>query len=149
MTDLNLDAAAALMGVEVPKAFFYDTAELASVSTEDTVGDSADREMAFEIFGRNMLTKTILLSPNLSVFHATAAPGERVRPHSHGTHQLTNVLRGELYYGKHCTSAGMGRFQPDIFYSWTAGDQGAEFIEIHAGIPGVRIPSQRDAVEQP
>jgi hypothetical protein len=31
----------------------------------------------------------------------------------------------------------MGYFSPDALYSWRAGDEGAEWIEIHAGEPGI------------
>ncbi len=29
----------------------------------------------------------------------------------------------------------MGYFSPDRTYSWTVGDEGAEWIETHAGMP--------------
>jgi hypothetical protein len=29
----------------------------------------------------------------------------------------------------------MGYYSPDRLYAWTAGDEGAEWIEIHAGQP--------------
>jgi hypothetical protein len=31
----------------------------------------------------------------------------------------------------------MGYFTPDTLYSWHAGNEGAEWIEIHAGEPGI------------
>ena len=34
-------------------------------------------------------------------------------------------------------AAGMGYFTPDIPYSWRAGDDGAEWIEIHSGVGGI------------
>ena len=120
-----------------PAAFFYDTAELPGYTIADMMGDSPDAEQYFDLFGKDLLTKTILSTPRLSVFHETAKPGERVKPHRHGTHQLTYVLRGELIYGNQHTSAGMGYFSPDTLYSWRAGDEGAEWIEIHAGPPGI------------
>ena len=108
------------------RPFFYDVAELPGYTIEEIAGD-----------GRDLVTKTILMSPKLSVFHESAKPGERVKPHRHGTHQLTYVLRGELIYGNQRTGAGMGYFSPDALYSWRAGDEGAEWIEIHAGEPGI------------
>jgi len=45
------------------------------------------------------------------------------------------VLRGSLRYGNRVTSAGMGYYSPNTPYAWTAGDDGAEWIEIHAGQP--------------
>jgi len=117
--------------------FFYDTAELPGSTIVDLLGDAEGAEEIFDVFGRDLVTKTILQSPELSVFHESAKPGERVKPHRHGTHQLTYVLRGELIYGNQRTSAGMGYYSPDTLYSWRAGDEGAEWIEIHAGSPGV------------
>jgi len=31
----------------------------------------------------------------------------------------------------------MGAFMPDTLYAWRAGDEGAEWIEIHCGSPGI------------
>jgi hypothetical protein len=31
----------------------------------------------------------------------------------------------------------MGFFTPDALYAWRAGDEGAEWIEIHSGIGGI------------
>jgi hypothetical protein len=117
--------------------FFYDTAELPGYTIAQMMGDSPQAEEYFDLFGRDLVTKTILSTPGLSVFHESAKPGERVKPHRHGTNQLTYVIRGELIYGNRRTGAGMGYFSPDILYSWRAGDEGAEWIEIHAGAPGI------------
>jgi hypothetical protein len=117
--------------------FFYDVAELPGYTIAEMIGEAPDREMLCDVFGRDLVTKTILLSDRLSVFYETANPGERVKPHRHGTHQLTYVLRGELIYGNRRTTAGMGHFNPDTLYAWRAGDEGAEWIEIHAGLPGI------------
>ena len=122
---------------ESPGPFFFDTAELPGHTIEDMLGGSEDRELYFDLFGRELLTKVILQSPSLSVYHESAKPGERVKPHRHGTHQLNYVLRGELIYGNRRVGAGMGYFSPDKLYSWRAGDEGAEWIEIHAGAPGI------------
>jgi hypothetical protein len=46
------------------------------------------------------------------------------------------VLKGSLISGLRVTSAGMGHYGPDRRYSWRAGDEGAQWIEIHAGLPG-------------
>lgn len=119
------------------RPFFYDVAELPGYTIEEIAGDGDGAQEMYDLFGRDLVTKTILMSPKLSVFHESAKPGERVKPHRHGTHQLTYVLRGELIYGNQRTGAGMGYFSPDALYSWRAGDEGAEWIEIHAGEPGV------------
>lgn len=125
------------MADEPAKPFFYDVAELPGYTIAEMVGDGEGAERMFDLFGRDLVTKTILVSPTLSVFHESAKPGERVKPHRHGTHQLTYVLRGELFYGNQRTGAGQGYFSPDMPYSWRAGDEGAEWIEIHAGQPGI------------
>ena len=44
---------------------------------------------------------------------------------------------GELRFGNQRLTPGMGYFSPDALYSWTAGDEGAEWIEIHSGIGGI------------
>ncbi len=119
------------------RPFFYDVAELPGYTIEEMAGDGEGAQEMYDLFGRDLVTKTILMSPKLSVFHESAKPGERVKPHRHGTHQLTYVLRGELIYGNQRTGAGMGYFSPDGLYSWRAGDEGAEWIEIHAGEPGI------------
>ncbi|HEX4531987.1 MAG TPA: cupin domain-containing protein [Acidimicrobiia bacterium] len=119
------------------RPFFYDIAQLPGYTIEEMAGDGEGAQEMYDLFGRELVTKTILMSPKLSVFHESAKPGERVKPHRHGTHQLTYVLRGELIYGNQRTGAGMGYFSPDALYSWRAGDEGAEWIEIHAGEPGI------------
>ena len=124
---------------DATKAFFYDIAEIPAASIAQMVEGmempDEERQRLYDVFGRDLMTKVILQSPGLSVFHEEARPGERVKPHRHGTHQITYVLRGSLHYGNRVTGAGMGYFSPDRPYSWTAGDDGAEWIEIHAGEP--------------
>jgi hypothetical protein len=60
-----------------------------------------------------------------------------VKPHRHGTYQVNYVLRGELRFGSQRVTAGMGYFSPDALYSWTAGEDGAEWLEIHSGLGGI------------
>ena len=119
------------------RPFFYDVAELPGYTIEEIAGDGDGAQEMYDLFGRDLVTKAIVQTPKLSVFHESAKPGERVTPHRHGTQQLTYVIRGELIYGNQHTSAGMGYFSPDTLYSWRAGDEGAEWIEIHAGEPGI------------
>jgi hypothetical protein len=126
---------------DTPKPFFYDIAEIPAASIAQMVEgiDMPDeqRQQMYDVFGRDLMTKVILQTPTLSVFHEAARPGEQVLPHRHGTHQITYVLRGSLHYGNRVTSAGMGYYSPDRPYAWTAGDDGAEWIEIHAGEPAL------------
>ena len=126
-------------GEEEPRQFFFDVNELAGRTNAEIIGASEDAEQYFDLFGRDLVTKTILQSPNLSVYHETAKPGERVKPHRHGTYQLNYVLCGELIFGRRHVGAGMGFFTPDMLYSWRAGDEGAEWLEIHAGQPGIFV----------
>ena len=123
------------------RPFFYSLDEIPAQSIAEMVeemgADDAQKKFLFDVFGESLLTKVILQSPQLSVFHEEARPGEKVKPHRHGTHQLTYVLRGSLHYGNRTTAAGQGYFSPDRPYAWTAGDEGAEWIEIHAGRPQI------------
>jgi hypothetical protein len=119
------------------KAAFFDIAELPGHTIVDLVGDGPDGAPLIELFGRDLVTRTILMSPALSVFHESAEPHERVQPHRHGTLQIDFVLRGELRFGNRRLTAGMGCVIPDVLYAWEAGDDGAEWIEIHAGQPAI------------
>jgi hypothetical protein len=127
---------------EVPEAarpFFYSLEAIPGYTAEEMLADLDPEEQAyrFELFGRDLFTKTILRSPDLCVFHETAPPGARVKPHRHGTSQLTFVLRGELVYGNQHVGPGMGYFTPDTLYSWTVGPEGAEWLEMHSGEPSL------------
>jgi hypothetical protein len=124
---------------EKPRQFFFDVNELSGQTNAELFRDIEDAEPLFEVFGRELVTRTILQSTELSVYHETAAPGEHVKPHRHGTHQLNYVLRGELIFGRRHVGAGMGFYTPDLLYSWRAGDEGAEWIEIHAGEPALFV----------
>jgi hypothetical protein len=116
---------------------FFDVADLPGHTIVDLVGDGPESAPLIDLFGRDLLTRTIVQSPKLAVFHETANPGERVKPHRHGTLQIDYVLKGELRFGNRRLTAGMGCVIPDTLYSWVAGDEGAEWIEIHAGEPGI------------
>ena len=102
------------MSTDVPtKTSFFDVADLPGHTIVDLVGDGPDGAPLIDLFGRDLVTRTILLSPDLSVFHETANPGERVKPHRHGTVQIDFVLRGELRFGNRSLTAGMGAVIPD------------------------------------
>jgi len=122
---------------------FFDVAALDGVPLTDMFGTGPEADAMYEFFGRDLVTRTILLSDTLSVFHETAQPGERVRPHRHGTLQIDYVLAGELIFGNRRVTAGMRVVIPDTLYSWRAGDEGAEWIEIHAGAPGIHTAAPR------
>ena len=95
------------------------------------------RRGAVRAAGPGSRDATLVQTDRLCVYHETAKPGERVKPHRHGTYQVNYVLRGELRFGNQQVTAGMGYFSPDALYSWTAGDDGAEWIEIHSGLGGI------------
>jgi hypothetical protein len=119
------------------RAFVFDVAEIPGRSNVEMLAGAADAERLLGLLGRDLVTRTLVQTPRLCVYHETAKPGEQVQPHRHGTYQVNFVLRGALYFGNKRVSAGMGYFTPDRLYSWRAGDEGAEWIEIHSGIGGV------------
>jgi hypothetical protein len=119
------------------RPFVFDVAATPAFSNADLMGGLENADELFELLGRDLVTRTLVQTPKLSVYHETAKPGEQVKPHRHGTYQVNYVLRGELLFGNQRVTAGMGYFSPDALYSWRAGDEGAEWIEIHSGIGGV------------
>ena len=126
--------------VEDPtKPMIIDVAEVDGFTIVDTAGDDEQGRFMIEMFGRDLLTKPIVQTSRLSVFHETAQPGDRVKPHRHGTHQVNYVLKGELIFGNQHVRPGMAFFTPDMLYSWRAGEEGAEWIEIHGGQPGIYV----------
>ncbi len=126
--------------VEDPtKPMIIDVADVDGFTIADTAGDDEQGRFMIEMFGRDLLTKPIVQTSRLSVFHETAQPGDRVKPHRHGTHQVNYVLKGELIFGNQHVRPGMAFFTPDMLYSWRAGEEGAEWIEIHGGQPGIYV----------
>ena len=117
--------------------FVFDVATLEGHTNVELMGDTEESRPFLELLGRDLVTRTILQTEKLSVYHETAKPGEHVKPHRHGVFQLNYILSGELRYGSRRLTAGMGYVTPDHLYSWTAGDEGAEWIEIHSGIGGI------------
>ena len=120
-----------------PKPFIFDTATTPGHTNAELMGGMEDAEALFELLGRDLVTKMLVQTPQLCVYHESAKPGERVKPHRHGTYQVNYVLRGELIFGSQHLTAGMGYFSPDMLYSWRAGEEGAEWIEIHSGLGGI------------
>lgn len=128
------DAAA---GPDDPKPFIFDVQTTPGHTNEELLGSSPEADALFELLGRDLVTRVLVQTPELCVYHESAKPGEHVKPHRHGTYQVNYVLRGELRFGNQRVTAGMGYFTPDMLYSWTAGDDGAEWIEIHSGMGGI------------
>ena len=122
---------------ERPRPFVFDVAELDGHTNEELLGGAPNAEELFELLGRDLVTKILVMTPHLTVTHEKAKPGEQVKPHRHGTYQVNYVLGGELWFGNQRVTAGMGYFSPDMLYSWRAGDEGAEWIEIHNGAVGI------------
>jgi hypothetical protein len=119
------------------KQFFFDIDEIPGQTNEELLADWPNADELFELLGRDLVTKFIVQTPELSVNHERAKPGEQVKPHRHGTYQVNYVLRGELIFGNRHLTAGQGFFSPDMLYSWRAGPEGAEWIEIHSGLAGI------------
>lgn len=107
--------------------FFDATAKLAEFFSEHPERDQG---------GTYLLT-----SPTLTVTRSRIRPGFKVSPHHHGVHQMTFVLAGRLTYGSRVVEAGMGVYTPGSKYSWVAGPEGAELLEIFDGIPQKAITS--------
>lgn len=122
---------------DVSRSFVFDVAEIPGQTNVELMGDAPEAAQLLDLLGRDLVTRTIVQTPELTVFHETAAPGESVKPHRHGTYQVNFVLRGELFFGSQRVGPGMGYFTPDKLYAWKAGDEGAEWIEIHSGAVGV------------
>jgi hypothetical protein len=117
--------------------FVFDVASVPGRTNEEMLAGAPEADHLLELLGRDLVTRTLVQTDRLCVYHETARPGERVKPHRHGTYQVNYVLRGELRFGSQRVTAGMGYFSPDMLYSWTAGDDGAEWIEIHSGVGGI------------
>lgn len=122
---------------EAHHPFVFDVARIEGHSNAELLADAPNADELFELLGRDLVTKMLVQTPQLCVYHETAKPGEQVKPHRHGTYQVNYVLRGELFFGSQRVTAGMGYFTPDMLYSWRAGDDGAEWIEIHSGVGGI------------
>ncbi|HXY91997.1 MAG TPA: cupin domain-containing protein [Acidimicrobiia bacterium] len=122
---------------ESPRAYVFDVADVPGHTNAELLGGLPNADELFELLGRDLVTRALVQTPQLCVYHESAQPGERVKPHRHGTYQVDYVLRGELVFGNQRVTAGMGYFTPDLLYSWRAGPEGAEWIEIHSGIGGI------------
>jgi hypothetical protein len=106
------------------KGFFYDIDKIPLF--QGPVPDYLS-----DYFGARILSKEILSVPTMQLAWFKVEPGVRVPHHHHGTNQITFVLKGSLHYGNKVTGPGMGFFNPDHNYSWVAGPEGCEFLEVH------------------
>ncbi|WP_262402843.1 cupin domain-containing protein [Actinomadura sp. CNU-125] len=105
---------------DTSRQFFFDVNEIPGHTNAERLGDAPGAERYLDLLGRDLVTRTLVHSPRLCVFHETARPGERVKPHRHGTYQLNYILRGELVFGRRRVGPDMGFFTPDLLYSWRA-----------------------------
>jgi len=119
------------------RPFVFAVDQIEGHTNEELLGGLSNADEMYELLGRDLVTKMLVQTPQLCVYHEQAKPGEHVKPHRHGTYQVNYVLRGELIFGSQRVTAGMGYFSPDMLYSWRAGDDGAEWIEIHSGLGGI------------
>jgi hypothetical protein len=109
---------------EALRSFVFDVASIPGPTNVEILGDSPEVQPILELLGRDLVTKVLVQTPQLSVYHETAKPGERVKAHRHGVFQVDYILRGELRFGSQRVTPGMGYFIPDRLYSWQAGDDG-------------------------
>ena len=94
------------------RPFVFDVAAIPGHTNADLLGDEPGAEEYLELLGRDLVTKALVQTAKLCVYHAAAKPGERVKPHRHGTYQVNYVLRGELIFGNQRVTAGMGYSRP-------------------------------------
>jgi hypothetical protein len=137
MNDAAEDQAAGTPDDGELSSFVFDVASIPGHTNVEMIGDSPEAQHFLELLGRDLVTRVLVQTPELCVYHETAKPGEQVKPHRHGTYQVDYVLRGELWFGNQRVTSGMGYFTPDKLYSWRAGEEGAEWIEIHSGVGGI------------
>ena len=145
MNDAANDPILVTPDAEAPSSFVFDVAGIPGHTNVEMIGDTPETQHFLELLGRDLVTKVLVQTPQLCVYHETAKPGEAVKPHRHGTYQVNYVLRGELQFGNQSVTAGMGYFSPDQLYSWRAGDDGAEWIEIHSGVGGIFTDRPQEA----
>lgn len=122
---------------EPARPFVFDVRAMPGRSNAELLGGSEESEALFDLLGRDLVSRTLVQTDKLSMYHVAAQPGEAVKPHRHGTYQASYILRGELVFGSRRVGPGMGYFSPDKLYAWRAGDEGAEWIEVHAGPVGI------------
>jgi hypothetical protein len=94
--------------VDTVRPFVFDVAAVPGVTNEEILAGAPNAEELFELLGRDLVTRTLVQTDRLCVYHETAKAGERVKPHRHGTYQVNYVLRGELRFGSQRVTAGMG-----------------------------------------
>ena len=83
-------------------------------------------------------TERVADDPRPFVFDVAAVPGmtnEEMLAGVPDAEALFELLGRDLVTQR--VGAGMGYFSPDALYSWTAGEDGAEWIEIHSGLGGI------------
>ena len=119
------------------RPFIFDVADIPGHTNEELMGGSPDADHLLELLGRDLVTRMLVQTPQLCVYHETAKPGEQVKPHRHGTHQVNYVLRGELLFGNQRVGRGHGLLLAGHAVLLARGEEGAEWIEIHSGIGGI------------
>ena len=140
--------------INTPPPFKFNLAAIPlrySGDFAETITDPVLKQRYLDAFGADFAYRRILQVPSLRASYSEVPPGKKVPPHRHGANQFTFVLEGSLRYGARTANAGMGQFNPQRFYAWTAGDKGAKFVEVHdSGVqmtifPSDAIPERRDA----
>ena len=119
------------------RPFVFDVADIPGHTNEELMGGQPDADQLFELPRTRSRHEDAGADADAVRLPRDREPGEAVKPHRHGTYQVNYVLRGELLFGNQRVGPGMGYFSPDMLYSWRAGEEGAEWIEIHSGLGGI------------
>ena len=120
-------------------ACYFDVGTMTGYGDDELLASlSEDERELYKGLGR---VYPIVLSPQMTVLKYVANPFAAIGPHHHGVNQLIYILRGELRMGTKTLKPGMGYYHPSKKYSWKAGAEGADFIEVYSGYPSSPITS--------
>ena len=104
------------MADDEQRAFFFSIDEIPAYTIagmlEQSDVDEAERQRLYDIFGRDLLTKVILQSPELCVYHEHAKPGEKVKVNYHG-----DWINGEVILQD--SSGVLAKFNPPYNPTYT------------------------------
>ena len=125
------------------RPFVFDVATIPGRTNAELLGDAENADHLLELLGRDLVTRVLVQTPELCVYHETAKPGEHVEPHRHGTYQVDYVLRGELVFGNQRVTAGKKHRQQLLDDLFLTDDDSMNFSE-QALVFLLEILRQRD-----
>ncbi len=137
--------------IESSTAILFDSAKVPFSLSGDqakTMTDATARARYIRAFGEEFRFKRLCRLPGLRLTYCSVPPGDHAPPHRHGSVQITYVLKGGLKHGARFAGPGMGYFNPNRLYSWTAGPEGAEFLEAHDEMNSRTIFQEEDDFER-